>query len=217
MHVMSEKLAMNGGDPEFIPTRQSLLSRLKDCGDHESWRTFFDTYWKLIYKTAKGTGLTEEEAEDVVQETMFSISKMMPDFEYKEAGSFKKWLMQLTAWRIKDVVRKRPPGDKPSRTRAGDFTRTATIDKLIDPNGTHLGRLWDEEWKHNLLEVALDRVKQKVDPKQYQIFDFYVLKEWPLSRVTKAMNVNAARVYLAKHRINALIKKEIAKLQSKPV
>src|SRR5688572_618544 len=34
---------------EFIPTRQSLLSRLRDWDDRESWNDFFETYWKLIY------------------------------------------------------------------------------------------------------------------------------------------------------------------------
>src|SRR5947207_15379471 len=37
---------------EFIPTRQSFLSRLKSWDDQESWRQFFNTYWKLIYVAA---------------------------------------------------------------------------------------------------------------------------------------------------------------------
>ncbi len=36
-------------DPdEFIPTRQSLLSRPKNWDDAASWREFFNTCWKLI-------------------------------------------------------------------------------------------------------------------------------------------------------------------------
>ncbi len=50
-------------DP-FLPTRQSLLSRLKVWDDHESWRDFFDTYWRLIYGLAVKSGLTNTEAED---------------------------------------------------------------------------------------------------------------------------------------------------------
>ena len=34
---------------ELIPTRRSLLSRLKDWDDQDSWKEFFDTYWKLVY------------------------------------------------------------------------------------------------------------------------------------------------------------------------
>jgi len=213
---MTEKVAMDAAVAEFIPTRRSLLSRLKDWADQESWRTFFDTYWKLIYNTAIKTGLTDEEAQDVVQETMASISRMMPAFDYQRAGSFKQWLLRLTAWRIKDQIRKRQLGIRHPNPAATGTTRTATIERLADPAVPELAALWEEEWKNNLLEVALERVKQQVDPRQYQMFDFYVLKEWPVSRVTNALNVNRGQVYLAKHRISTLIKKEIASLQTNP-
>src|SRR5580658_10178103 len=53
-----------------IPTRRSLLSRLKNWNDNESWKTFFDTYWRLIYNTAVRAGLNDAEAQDVVQDTI---------------------------------------------------------------------------------------------------------------------------------------------------
>jgi RNA polymerase sigma-70 factor (ECF subfamily) len=71
---------------EFIPTRQSLLSRLKDWEDKASWRDFFNTYWKLIYSVGIKAGLTEEEAQDLVQETMISVAKQMPSF-----GMIRSW------------------------------------------------------------------------------------------------------------------------------
>jgi hypothetical protein len=39
-------------DEDSLPTRRSLLSRLRDLGDSESWRTFFETYWRLLYNVA---------------------------------------------------------------------------------------------------------------------------------------------------------------------
>ena len=47
-------MAGNPDDP--IPTRYSLLSRLKDREDSESWKDFFDTYWRLIYSVAIKAG-----------------------------------------------------------------------------------------------------------------------------------------------------------------
>ncbi|MBI2924817.1 MAG: sigma-70 family RNA polymerase sigma factor, partial [Verrucomicrobia bacterium] len=54
----------------FLSTRRSLITRLKNWDDQEGWREFFQTYWKLIYSVAVKSGLTNEEAEDVVQETV---------------------------------------------------------------------------------------------------------------------------------------------------
>jgi len=203
---------------ELIPTRQSLLSRLKDWNDQESWKVFFDTYWKLIYNAAVKAGLNDAEAQDVVQETVISVLKSMPSFEYNaEKGSFKTWLLRLTCWRVVDQLRKRQREISQRKPGTSTSTRTATVDRVADPVGLKLEATWNEEWEQNLMEAALERVKRKVDPKQYQVFDLCVVKEWPVARVARALKVNRGRVYLAKHRINNLIKQEISYLRAKPL
>lgn len=203
---------------EFIPTRQSLLSRLKNCDDQESWRVFFDTYWKLIYSAGRKAGLTDAEAQDVVQETVISVLKSMPDFEYQaEQGSFKAWLLRLTGWRIVDQFRKRQRGIEILEQSSDTSTATSGLNGLIDPAGLKLESLWDEEWESNLIEAAIERVKKKVDSKHYQIFDLYVLKKWPVLKVTRVLKVNPGKVYLIKHRIGGMVKKELDNLQAKPI
>ena len=93
---------------EFLPTRQTLLSRLKDLDDHESWRRFFDTYWKLIYPVATKARLQDTEAQDVLQETIISVSRNIGTFKYEpETCSFKTWFMRVTHSRISNQFRKR--------------------------------------------------------------------------------------------------------------
>jgi RNA polymerase sigma factor (sigma-70 family) len=212
-------MPMNCPEPEeaeFIPTRQSLLSRLKDWNDHESWRDFFDTYWRLIYRMARRAGLSDAEGQDVVQETMLSVAKAMPGFKYDPAlGSFKTWLNKLTHWRIADQFRKRRPAETHA-TRAPDDTRgTSALERVADPQGSALDGVWNDEWQRNLLDVALSRVKRQVDPKHYQMFDFYVLQQWPVKKVARTLQVSAGRVYLAKHRISALLNKEVRRLTAR--
>jgi len=78
---------MRANDPASIPTRQSLLERLKDLGNQEDWRRFFDTYWRLIHATAVKAGLTETEAEEVVQEVMIAAAKKLPEFTSQDQGA----------------------------------------------------------------------------------------------------------------------------------
>src|SRR3974390_95054 len=95
---------------ELIPTGASLLERLKAWEDQASWQQFFDTYWPLIYGVARGGGLSDAEAQDVVQEVMISAAKPLPTFQYDPSiGSFKAWLLTLTRWRIIDQFNKRRP------------------------------------------------------------------------------------------------------------
>ena len=84
---------------EFIPTRRSLITRLKNWDDQESWQRFFDTYWKLIYSVASKAGLSPADSQDIVQETVLAVARQMPGFHYDPSlGSFKAWLLQMTRW-----------------------------------------------------------------------------------------------------------------------
>jgi RNA polymerase sigma factor (sigma-70 family) len=200
---------------DYLPTRTSLLRRLKQWEDQESWRDFFDTYWKLIYSAAVKAGLNDAEAQDVVQDTVIAVAKKIEDFKYDPAlDSFKGWLLYLTRKRIALHYRKRerdrggPARDSEARAVA------AELERIPDPAGVDLEAIWDEEWERNLTDAALARVKQQVNPQQFQMFNFYVLKQWPVKEVAKTLGVTVAQVYLAKHRISALAKKEVKRLQN---
>src|ERR1051325_6872907 len=145
-------------EDEWIPTRASLLSRLKDWQDEASWKVFFDTYWKLIYHAAIKAGLTDAEAQDAVQETVISVFKSMPDFQYQSGGSFKSWLLQLTTWRIADQFRNRQRHRQNARRQEDSTAGTATVNAIPDPEGSGLEAVWEQEWEQNLMDAAADRV-----------------------------------------------------------
>ena len=200
---------------ELIPTRDSLLSRLKDWRDDESWREFFNTYWRLVYGVALKSGLTEQEAHEVVQETVITVARRIPEFKYDpQVCSFKTWLLNLTRWRIIDQIRRRPPPGAAIHFRA-DPARTSTIERLADPAGLALDTVWDQEWEHHLLAAAIQRVKRKVNPEHYQIFHLCAFKDWPVKKVAHELGVSAGQVYLVKHRIAALLKREVKTLEKK--
>ena len=214
-------------EPEFKrvyeKTRLSLIERLADWEDQKTWDEFYKTYWRLIFSVSLKSGLSNDEAMDVVQETVFSIAKQWKKGQkYDPAkGSFKNWLMNITRWRIADQFRKKQRNPAAMNQSGGtpggadsEFRQTATIERLEDPDGEPLERLWEIEWKSNLSRVALDRVKNKVSPKQFQLFHAYVIKGWEAKQVREELGVSMAQVYLAKHRVGAMVKKEIATIQA---
>lgn len=198
------------------PTRASLLERLKDLGDDASWNEFYRTYRELIYSVARKAGLKEAEAEEVVQDTVISVAKRMPGFRYDPAAdSFKGWLLTVTRWRILDQLQKRKASQRlaASAASAEDETRTTAIERVADPAGLDLDAIWNEEWTKNLLHAALARIKRQVHPQQYEIYHLHVILEKPVREVAKALGVNIGQVYLAKHRVGALLKKEMRRLE----
>lgn len=203
---------MKPTEDELIPTRASLIHRLKNWQDSTSWQDFFKVYWKLIYGVARKSGLSDSEAQDVVQETMISVAKHMPAFKYDPAiGSFKAWLLTMTRWRIIGQFRKRHP----VVAQADDVStnRTDPVDDVPDLNAPDLDAVWEAEWETNLLHAALDNLKRQIDPQRWQIFEFYVNKEWPPEKVAGCFGVSVDQVYQIKHRVTDALRAEVSRLE----
>ncbi len=209
--------------PDSIPTRHSLLLRLKDWEDQASWQEFFDTYWRLIYNVAVKAGLSDTEAQEVVQETVIGVARKIGEFKADSAhGSFSAWLMQLIRWRIADQWRKRGGaaqvaglanlGSMPGQ-QLDDTGSTGPMERIPDPTDPTLNVAWEAEWKRQLLEEALERVKRLVSPRQFQMFDLHVLQKLTVAEVAKLLKASAASVYMAKHRVGRLLKRELNKLE----
>lgn len=207
---------MQSVEDEFIPTRATLIDRLKNWQDQASWQDFFDTYWKLIYGLARKFGLNEEDAQDVVQDTLVSVANQMPNFRYDpKLGSFKSWLRTVIRSRILDHIRKR--GKTPTvpihvDSEGGDDL--FTLKELPDKNSPNIDQLYEQEFQKNVLDAAVARVKRKLDPQKYQVFDCYVNKGMEPERVAAAFKISVNQVYLAKNRITEMIKAEAKRLEN---
>jgi len=201
-------------DYDSLPTRKSLLSRLRDAGDDASWRTFFETYWRLIYNVARKSGLSDDAAQEVVQETVISVARRMPGFRYDpNRGSFKQWLLLITRRRIHDhlrVVYRALPMAESDKARE-------RVEQLPAPSLTpdaQIDAVWEEEWRENLFQAALTRVRQRVNPKHFQVFDYCVLRNVKAPEVARMLGMNAAHVYLARHRVSRAVKHAAAEIEA---
>ena len=213
---------MSHDEPSPIQTRLSLLNRLKAGDDAESWQEFYRIYGKLARDFAIQAGLTDTEADEVMQETAIAMGRHLPEYRYDpKVCRFKTWLLNQASWRIKDQIKKRAKGGQ-SDCQSGpggtpdlgsETGRTPTINRVPDPNAANLDALFEVEWRKNLLDTALERLKGKFSLKQVQMFDLNVVKEWPAGEVAKSLGVSVANVYVTKHRISAALKREIKQLE----
>jgi len=200
----------------LLPTRQSLLTRLRDWQDQEGWREFFDTYWRLIYNVARKSGLMDAEAQDVVQNTFIYLSRRMPNFHYDRArGSFKSWLRVVTRSRISAFRRREKSASGMIRESPPNVEGEAKdlIEEIADPTAEALDEVWQREWQANLLDTAFRRVRAKVSSQQLLIFRMASGEKLALGQVAKKLGVSLARVYLARHRVGRLLKAEIEQLR----
>src|SRR5712672_2591118 len=141
-------------DPEtLMPVRELLLTRLSNWDNPKGWRDFFEIYWQLIYEFALREGLNEQEALDVVQETIRGIVSQIESFG-SNGAPFKTWLLRQTESRISEQFARRTEQLHPSdpENQKPDSNGQATAAARIPEN------LWNEEYESNLVSAATERV-----------------------------------------------------------
>jgi len=90
-----------------LPTQSSLLVRIRDARDVESWKTFVAIYAPLIYRDCRRKVLQDADAADLCQEVLAQVARSMPTFEYQPGrGRFRDWLGTVTRHRIARFLEK---------------------------------------------------------------------------------------------------------------
>jgi RNA polymerase sigma-70 factor (ECF subfamily) len=183
-------------------TRASLLQRVKDPRDESSWREFVGIYEPLLYRYARLRGLTHENAQEVVQDSLTQLVQTMPGFEYSSGkGKFKGWLRRLANNKINDMFKRR----RPVNAESDDFRRPQACEASAD-------EIWEEQWQRKHLRFCLKEVLAEASPGTRQAFELYVVMEHPVEKVMEVLNISADQVYAAKSRITQRLRKRYQEL-----
>ena len=206
---------MNPESISELRTRSTLLFRLRDWKDAASWEEFYRLYRKLVHGLAERAGLTHAEAEEVTQDVFKRVAETIHEFEANpQRGSFRRWLMNLTRWRIADKFRERPKGAGQGARRDATSEGTATIERIPAPERSNIEVGWDAEWQRHVLDAAFGRIARRIKPRHFQVFDLYVRQGWPVLRVARELGLNPASVYLIGFRVTKQLKAEVARLEA---
>ena len=199
---------------ESLSTRPSLLSKVRK-GDETAWSEFYSIYRNFIYGLARKGGLSHE---DLTQETMAKVAERIERFKPdKSRARFRAWLGSIVRNKLIDRARRAQSRPAPAAhsvpAQADESRRTATIERIADPNSADFEATSEQEWQKAILDAATRKVKEEANIKHFQIYDLYELRQMPAAEVARSLGVFVAQVYLAAHRIKQAIKREATRLK----
>jgi RNA polymerase sigma-70 factor (ECF subfamily) len=173
--------------------------------NNNGWDRFTATYGRLIHATARKSGLADMEIQEVLQETTLRVFKHIHTFkpDKTKKNSFRPWLLAIAHKCIVDEIR--------SWDKAHKMADSTDITQ-IPADHDAFEEIWDEEWSRNQLTMALEQIRDVVSPKQYQIYDLYVLQEIPAREIAAKLKISVAQVYMAKYRIGSRVDRAINRL-----
>lgn len=176
--------------------------------DRVAWASFYESYWKPLFAFARRAGLSESDAEDVAQETVMKVAQRLPGFVYDPAkGSFRGWLKTIATRRVADHFRT-------SNRRLPAALADEKEPVIAVP--PELEKLWDEEWQRHWLELALQRLKQRINPFHYQVFYSHSARNWPMEEVSRTFGVKAGTVHVIHHRVKPIFEELLRELREEP-
>lgn len=195
------------GEAASMKTSPTLLVRLRnDPLDQDAWEQFVGRYGRTIYRWCRTWGLQEADAEDVTQNVLTELARQMRTFAYRPEGSFRAWLKTVSHRAWCDFLDSRQRALRGS----GDSAVLSML-RSVESRRDLLEHL-DNEYDRELLEQALARVRQRVQPHTWDAFRMTALEDMSAADVARQLGMKPGAIYVARSKVQRMIQEEMAEL-----
>ncbi len=190
-------------DELLIPqTSPSLLLRIRDTSDGASWRTFDEVYRPVILAWCRMKGAAPADAEDIAQEVMASVSRVIKSFEYTpERGRFRAWLGTITSNELKTHVARK------QKRSLIDLPSDSSAEPTADPDSD-----WVTIYGKRIFEAACQRISDQFELATWQCFEATWLGRKPAADVAASLGLPIHSVYVNKSRVLKRLESEVLML-----
>jgi RNA polymerase sigma-70 factor (ECF subfamily) len=186
----------------MLETRISLLDRVRNPADVAAWREFADLYQPLLLAYVRKRGVSDHDAQDVVQDVFARLVRAVPRFRLDhDRGRFRTWLWQVAHSALADWHRH---GAVPVRAEQ------EWADQHEQEIGDDRDEEWDELYRRRIVEVVLRRVRAAVNPSSWACFEGRLLHDRPAAEIAAELGISANAVYVNASRLLARVREECA-------
>jgi RNA polymerase sigma factor (sigma-70 family) len=204
---MSQTESSDSDKSEFH-TSLSLINRVRDRTDVESWREFYQFYQPLLTRYMRSLGLDEHAANDVIQDVFVRLLQSLPTFEFDgKRGRFRGYLWKLTYSALVDQARRIK-----SRRRAEEnwIERFHNADEA---ESQKVQQELNEINQQQILERAMSRVRSETSTKAWTCFEQRLLRDRPGSAIGAELGIADKAVFVYASRVLKAVRAQCAALE----
>ena len=204
---------MHSQPPEPISTSYSLLARA-ERGDSSAWQRIVQVYGPLVYSWARKSGLREDDAADMVQETMLAIINGLQSFDADRQGAtFRGWLRRIARNKCVDYIRREA---KLNAGAAGGSTNLAICNDLHEePNSSSNEETLAAE-QAGVVRRALAIMRNHFEKSTWQAFWRTAIDGCTPDEVAEELGLSRWNVYKARSRVLQRLRSELDGLEELP-
>ncbi|MFO0891605.1 MAG: sigma-70 family RNA polymerase sigma factor [Isosphaeraceae bacterium] len=185
-------------------TRASLLLRIRDPGDRDSWGEFVEVYAPLVHQMARRAGLQDADASDLTQDVLRSVARSIHRLDYDPArGTFRGWLYTIA----RNALRRFFESRRRSPRATGDPAVQGLLENQTAPELE--SSEWEREYQRRVLACAAERVRPSFEPATWQAFWQTAVEGKPGKEVAAGLGMSVGAVYISRSRVLSRLREEV--------
>lgn len=185
-------------------TRSSLLLRIRDRDDSESWREFARLYGPVVYNYGRKRGLQDADAADLTQDVLHAVTDAIGRLDYdRSRGTFCGWLFTLAHHKLHDLQARR----RRQVQGAADSEVREQLEAAVAPDDAEA--VWNREYQERMFAWAAEQAKAAFQKATWRAFWLTAVEGKSGQEAAEEMGITVAAVYLAKSRVVARIRELI--------
>ena len=190
-------------------TRQTLLEKIRDKHDEDSWEDFVFYYRQYIYVVVRSMNMHHHDAEEIVQIVLLKVWEKLPDFKYdREKGRFRGWLCRVTGNIVKNYLRSR----KSQINRVEKFKQQEEIHYLNSVSLPEIENIASREWENYIANIAWKNIENNFKDHVKECF-LLMSDEVPVGDIAVKLGISESSVYVYKKRVLDRLFEEINRLE----
>ena len=191
--------------------------------DEISWDEFYSIYWSLVLDIGRKLGMSQDDCRDLMQEIMFDLFKGEALLHYDAArGKFRTFFGVLVrhkaAEMLRDSARFSPVPGTDGGESADDPEAGRAAAALLNPEAEGDGNdpfqeLFDAEYRDCLLSMAVNELRNSIEPKTYAIFEMVVLQERSPKEVASNLGISRSVIDVYCSRCRKALRKIVSEIR----
>jgi RNA polymerase sigma-70 factor (ECF subfamily) len=177
-------------------TSLSLLERIRQPGD-PAWGRFVDLYGPLLHRWALHLNLSEDDAEDLVQDVFTVLVRKLPDFHHDGKHRFRSWLRTVLINQYRDRF--------PRREFPIASNLAGLADSAPDP-GEAIAR---SEYRQYLAGRALTLMQTDFEATTWKACWATIVEDRSAAAVAVELGLSVTAVYAATSRVLRRLREEL--------
>ena len=180
------------GVPDTSP---SLLIRIRNPEDKESWKTFERIYGAVVRDYCGYWNLQPADAEDITQEVLAAVANSIHKFDYDpQKGRFRGWLGTITSNKIKRWLTNKTNRRESQISMHSEAAEAS--DLVSDPDDN-----WINSFCGVILKEACQLARVEFEDTTWKCFEETWIKHNSPQQTATALGVAVHSVYVNKSRI----------------